>query len=92
MAAADQGVAVETVLASGRGRAPVARARQLAIYLAHVGFGHGLRRCAAMFGRDRTTARHAVRCVEDWRDDPHVDDRISELERRARAIEGVIAP
>ncbi len=56
------------------------RARQVAIYLAHVALSWSLGRAALAFGRDRTTASTAVRTVEDMRDDPGMDARIAELE------------
>ena len=56
------------------------RARHLAIYLAHVTLSWPLSRVAQAFGRDRTTAGHAVRSVEDLRDDAQMDARLTELE------------
>ena len=70
-----------------RGRATVALARQVAIYLAHTRLG--LPYCArgAVFGRDRTTAAHACRRVEDRREDPRLrhDDRLSRARHRSAA-------
>jgi hypothetical protein len=43
---------------------------------------------ARLFRRDRTTAGHACRRVEDRRDDPEVDRRIEAV---ATALEGLIA-
>jgi hypothetical protein len=63
-----------------RGGAQVAAARQLAIYLAHVALGYDLTRLAAAFGRDRATLRHALRRIEDERDDPAFDRQITGLE------------
>ena len=62
----------------------VTRARQLAIYLAHVTLSWPLSRAAFAFGRDRTTAGSAVRTVEDLRDDPEMDARIAALEACVR--------
>ena len=56
-----------------RGRQPVAWARQIAMYLAHVVFGLTYTRVGICFGRDRTTVRHACALVEDRRDDPGLD-------------------
>lgn len=58
---------------SKRGRRPVARARQMAMYLAHVGFGLTYTRIGICFGRDRSTVRHACTLIEDRRDDPALD-------------------
>lgn len=61
-----------------RGKAPVALARQVAMYLAHVACGLSFTEVGILFGRDRTTAAHACRVIEDRRDDP-VFDRALEL-------------
>lgn len=66
--------------AFNRGRRPVARARQRAMYLAHVAFGLSLTRVGACFGRDRTTVRHACALVEDSRDDPGTEFGLNALE------------
>jgi len=69
--------------AATRRQAPVAFARQVAMYIAHVGLGLSLTDTGALFGRDRTTAAHACRVVEDRRDD-------HELDRLLDAIETVV--
>lgn len=56
------------------------RGRQMAIYLAHVVLAWPLWRVAAAFGRDRSTASHAVHVIEDLRDDAAFDTLLSELE------------
>ncbi len=56
------------------------RARQIAIYLAHVALSWPLARVAVAFGRDRSTASHAVRAIEDLRDNPVLDAHLNELE------------
>ena len=61
-----------------RGKAPVALARQVAMYLAHVACGLSFTDVGLLFSRDRTTVAHACRVVEDRRDDP-VFDRALEL-------------
>lgn len=61
-----------------RGRAKVARARQVAMYLAHVACGMSLTEVGRTFARDRTTVAHACGVVEDGRDDP-MFDRVMEL-------------
>lgn len=63
-----------------RGRAPVALARQTAMYLAHVHLGLSLERAGRGFGRDRTTVAHACRRVEDSRDDPSFERMLAHLE------------
>lgn len=63
-----------------RGRSNIAFARQVAMYLAHVAFGHTLTTVGRAFGRDRTTVAHACRLVEDARDDAAVDRTLELLE------------
>lgn len=67
-------------LRTGRGPRRVAFARQLAMYLTHVGFGLNLTEVGACFERDRTTVRHACALVEDRRDQPAFDLAVSALE------------
>lgn len=64
-----------------RGRAATAFARQVAMYLAHTRLGLSFTEAGAYFGRDRTTAAHACRTVEDKREDPRVDAILDFLER-----------
>lgn len=70
------------LMARTRGPAPVAKARQIAMYLAHVAGGLSLTDAGLMFGRDRTTVAHACGAVEDARDGAAFDRRIDRLERR----------
>jgi hypothetical protein len=69
-----------------RGRAKVALARQVAMYLAHVACGLSLTDTGRLFGRDRTTAAHACTVVEDKRDDPHFDGALDLLEWAVSAL------
>ena len=80
------GVAPDNILESGRGTTDVARARQVAMYLAHVGFGMSLTRVADAFGRDRSTVAHACHTVEDRRDDERFDAWIETLEQGLVAV------
>ena len=68
-----------------RSRLPVARARQLAMYLSHVVLGRTLLEIGYAFGRDRTTVSYACALIEDMRDDPRFDDEVSGLERQLEA-------
>ncbi len=61
-----------------RGRADVAQARQVAMYLTHVVLGLSLSETGELFRRDRTTVAHACTVVEDLRDNT-VFDRVLEL-------------
>jgi len=69
----------EMLNADHRGRAAV-HARQIAMYLTYIVFQWPLERVGAAFGRDRTTAGHACRQVEDRRDDQGLDDMLDRLE------------
>lgn len=72
-------------IAGAQRTARVALARQVAMYVAHVGFGISMARVGFAFGRDRTTVGHACRMMEDWRDDLRFDRWIDTLERAAEA-------
>lgn len=69
-----------------RGRARVALARQVAMYLAHVTCGMSLTDVGRMFSRDRTTVAHACAVIEDRRDDPRFDRAIELLEMVVHAL------
>ncbi|MEM8551655.1 MAG: helix-turn-helix domain-containing protein [Pseudomonadota bacterium] len=71
---------VEELAAKTRRTAPVAFARQVSMYCAHVTFGWSLTEAGAIFNRDRTTAAHACRVVEDRRDDQELDALIEKVE------------
>lgn len=68
-----------------RSRLPAARARQLAMYLAHVVLGRSLTEIGEAFGRDRTTVSYACALIEDMRDDPRFDAEVEGLERQLEA-------
>ncbi len=73
-------VELAAMRAPTRCKAPIAFARQTAMYLSHVALGVSLTRTGACFGRDRTTASHACRVIEEKRDDPHFDMQLCRLE------------
>ena len=79
---------VDTTLLSlpTRGRRPVAEARQVAMYLAHVCCSLSLTSVGHLFGRDRTTVAYACKKVEDRREDQQFDRAIELLERTIRMI------
>lgn len=74
------------LLLSKRGNAPVARARQVAMYLAHVGCGLSLTEVGKLFERDRTTVAHACQVVEESREDHAFDQVIDLLEHAVRTV------
>lgn len=74
-----------------RGKRQAARARQTAMYLAHVAFGLSFIRIGICFGRDRTTVRHACELIEDRRDDPALEFGLSALEAGLVALNDRLA-
>ncbi|GJM02810.1 MAG: hypothetical protein DHS20C08_13110 [Rhodomicrobium sp.] len=64
-----------------RGKAQIAFARQVAMYLAHIICGISLTEVGRFFGRDRTTVSHACRLVEDCREDPNIDLALDLIEQ-----------
>lgn len=81
----------EAMARASRSEPAVVRARQAAMYLTHVAFDLSLSQVAAAFGRDRTTVSAACARVEDWREDPLVDARLSALEDCLRLTPGACA-
>ena len=74
-------IRADEICGVGRGGAAAAFARQVAIYLSHTRLGLSYTAAGSLFGRDRTTAAHACRTVEDKREDPRVDMILDCLER-----------
>jgi hypothetical protein len=79
-------VPVGELIAVSRRSASIAFARQSAMYLAHVSFGLNYSEVGRAFGRDRTTAAHACRLIEDRRDDPAVDAMLASLENACAGL------
>ena len=77
------------ILAARRGKAPVAFARQVAMYLTHVALSQSLTEVGLAFNRDRTTVSHACQLVEDRREDPQIDLALDYLERSIMAVAGL---
>lgn len=84
LAATALGVPLDAVLADHRCIAPVATARQVAMYLAHVELGLPQAEVARAFQRDRSTVAHACRRIEDMRDRPAFDETVARLAASAR--------
>ena len=68
-----------------RGSPEAAAARQVAIYLSHTVLAMGFADLAGVFNRARSTTLHAVRRVEEMRDDPKIDQTLTWLEGILRA-------
>jgi chromosomal replication initiation ATPase DnaA len=77
-------VPIGELRAASRRGAPVALARQSAMYLAHVTLGLTFAEVGRVFGRDRTTAAHACRRIEDRRTEVCLDAALAELEQALR--------
>ncbi|MCE1235068.1 MAG: hypothetical protein LWW93_01805 [Hyphomicrobiales bacterium] len=77
------GLSVADLRDASRGHAPVAFARQVAMYVAHVWFALSLSAVGRCFGRDRTTVAHACRVVEERREDPNIDRVVAAIEAAA---------
>lgn len=73
-------VCPDDLCAATRGRSDVALARQIGMYLARVTLGMTLADAGLLFFRDRTTAAHACRVVEDLRDDIQFDTLLDTME------------
>lgn len=84
------GVSVKQINSTSRNRAPVAFARQTAMYLSHVVCGLNFSEVGALFHRDRTTVSHACKCVEDHRDDMAFDQGMEFLETATALFVGRI--
>ena len=82
------GVPLEALLAGTRRDRQAAEARQVAMYLAHVVCRMNKPAVARAFGRERTTAHHACRRVEDLREDPDQDRLLAWLEVLLRNAQG----
>ena len=74
------GVSVDALHARTRSCAQVAFARQVAMYLANTAFCISQTEVGQRFGRDRTTVKHACARVEDRRDDPAFEARLTAME------------
>jgi chromosomal replication initiation ATPase DnaA len=80
--AVETAVCISKMLQRSRGFGRAARARQIAMYLAHVLLSRPQHDVALLFDRDRTTVAHAMHVVEDRRDDPRLERLIERIERR----------
>jgi chromosomal replication initiation ATPase DnaA len=74
------GVGLTVFVQPERGCVREAFARQMAMYLCRLVFAMSLRDIGLAFGRDRSTAKHAIRRIEEAREHPDVDRRLAWLE------------
>ena len=84
----EKDVPIRLLVHASRCRAQAARARQVAMYLAHVVQGISLTAIGEAFGRDRTTVSYACGLIEDLRDDPQFDAELDHLEAALLAMSG----
>lgn len=80
------GIRLSAFCASTRGSREEAYARQIAMYLCHVVLELSPKEIAGHFGRDRTTAVHAIQRIEDARDNPVFDHAVTSLETALLAL------
>lgn len=78
------GIPHDRIFSTTKGPHEVAFARQIGMYLLNVVYDINLTRVARAFSRDRSTAAHACRVIEDSREDPILDRKIIELEQFLR--------
>ena len=71
----------EDIMLPDRGPRAMVRARQVAMYITHVGLEMSLSRIATAFDRDRSTVAHACHRIEEMRDDTEFDDWLEGLEQ-----------
>jgi hypothetical protein len=83
--ARDFGLELSDLFGPTRGAPRVAFARQVAMYLAHVGFELSFATISRVFDRDPTTVSHACHLVEEGRDEFRLDLRLEALELFCRA-------
>ena len=79
-------IKAEKILSPDRGTRELARARQVAMYLTHVGLGISLARVATAFERDRSTVAHACHRIEEMRDEREFDLWIDTLEQSLSTV------
>jgi chromosomal replication initiation ATPase DnaA len=83
------GVGLVALVQPDRGGAREAFARQMAMYLCRLVFAMSLSDIATAFGRDRSTASHAIQRVEEAREHPDVDRRLAWLEAAIKRMGGI---
>ena len=76
----------EDILLPDRGPRDMVRARQVAMYLSHVGLEMSLSRVAIAFDRDRSTVAHACHRIEEMRDEADFDSWLDRLEEGLTAV------
>ncbi|PHR94339.1 MAG: chromosomal replication initiator DnaA [Robiginitomaculum sp.] len=75
------GVASPRLFSKTKGPSHLSFARQVAMYLVHIVYQINLSRVARSFSRDRSTVSYACNVIEDCREDPYFDEKLTRLER-----------
>jgi len=74
------GIPHTEILTRTKGTSRVAFGRQVGMYLLNVVYNVNVTRVGRAFNRDRSTASHACRVIEEMREDPVLDRKIQALE------------
>ncbi len=74
------GIPHNKVLTKTKGTSRIAFGRQVAMYLLNVVYDVNVTRVGRAFNRDRSTASHACRVIEEMREDRVLDRKIQTLE------------
>jgi len=82
---AEFGITADELAFGTRGSPRASLARQVAMYLCHVGFALSFEGIGRLFHRDRTTVAYACRVIEERRENVRFDGRIAALERQCAA-------
>jgi hypothetical protein len=80
LVAAERGLSITALMGPDRGKAEVALARQLAMYLMHTHYSRIYAEVGRFFDRDRTTVSHACALIEEMREEVAFDESVARLE------------
>lgn len=80
LVAAARGLSAAALMGPDRGKADVALARQLAMYMMHTHYSRIYSEVGRFFGRDRTTVSHACGLIEEMREEVAFDASVARLE------------
>lgn len=80
LVAAARGLSATALMGPDRGKADIALARQLAMYLMHTHYSRIYSEVGRFFGRDRTTVSHACGLIEEMREEVAFDAGVARLE------------
>ena len=80
LVATARGLSATAMMGQDRGKADVALARQLAMYLMHTHYSRIYSEVGRFFGWDRTTVSHACALIEEMREEAAFDEHVARLE------------